>query len=79
MHIVEIRHRGADLVATMARMRTWLDHQRIEPSLFEIAFLPGREIRLRLQFKKAADGSAFASVFDGKLMTERDSAAILAA
>jgi len=42
MHIVEVRRPNADLAAAMAEMRTWLDNQAIQPSLFEIAFLAGR-------------------------------------
>ena len=68
MHIVEIRRRGAELVAARAQMRTWFDYQRIEPSLFEIAFLPGREVRFCLQFKKAADAVMFADDFDGQVL-----------
>jgi hypothetical protein len=50
MHIVKVRRRNADLAAAMGQMRTWLDNQAIEPVLFEIAFLPGRENRFRLEF-----------------------------
>jgi hypothetical protein len=46
MHLVEIRRPAADLGAAMAQMRTWLDHRQTEPRLFELAFLPGPEIRL---------------------------------
>lgn len=63
MHIVEIRRRGAELSAAMSQMRTWLDHHGIETSLFELALLPGREIRFRLQFRNGRDAATFASVF----------------
>jgi hypothetical protein len=63
MHIVEIRRRSAELSATMAQMRTWLDHHRIEPKLFELAFLSGREVRFGLQFRNRRDAASFASVF----------------
>lgn len=59
-------------------MRTWLDHNRAEASVFELAFLPGREIRLRLQFKEARDALAFASVFEGDVVVD-DTAGNLAA
>jgi hypothetical protein len=68
MHIVEVRRRNADLAAAMAQMRTWLDNQAIEPSLFEIAFLPGRESRFRLQFKELSDAVTFASSFEGEVL-----------
>jgi hypothetical protein len=38
------------------------------PSLFEIAFLLGRESRFRLHFKKPSEASVFADVFDGTLL-----------
>ena len=52
----------------MAQMRTWLDNQAIEPVLFEIGFLPGRETRFRLQFKNQRDAVSFASNFDGEML-----------
>ena len=65
MHVVEVRRGGVDFVAAMAQMRTWFDNQGIQPSLFEIAFLPGRESRFRLQFKEVRNAVTFASSFDG--------------
>ena len=68
MHIVEVRRRNADLAAAMAQMRTWLDNHQMQPSLYEIAFLPGRETRFRLQFKKQRDAVTFARNFDGEVL-----------
>jgi hypothetical protein len=68
MHVVEVRRGGVDFVAAMAQMRTWFDNQGIQPSLFEIAFLPGRENRFRLQFKEVRDAVTFASSFDGEVL-----------
>ena len=68
MRIVEVRRHNAELADAMAHMRTWLDNQRIEPVLFEIAFLPGRETRFRLQFKNQRDAATFASNFDGEML-----------
>ena len=68
MHIVEVRHRNADLAAAMAQMRTWLDDQQMQPALFEIDFLPGRELRFRLQFKKLSDAVTFANSFHGEVL-----------
>ncbi len=68
MYIVEVCRSGAELGAVMAKMRTWSDHHKIEPSLFEVAFLPGREFRFRLQFGNASDAFAFTSVFDGDVL-----------
>lgn len=79
MHIVEIRRPGAELGAVMAQMRTWLDHHRAESGLFDLAFLPDREIRFRLQFRDPSDASAFARVFEGEVIPEPHSAGGLAA
>ena len=68
MRIVEVRRDNAELADAMTQMRTWLDNQAIEPVLFEIGFLPGRETRFRLQFVKERDAAMFATSFDGELM-----------
>jgi len=68
MHVVEVLRRNTDLAANMAQLRTWLDNQGMEPALFEIAFLPGRETRFRLQFKNQRDAATFASNFDGEML-----------
>jgi hypothetical protein len=72
MHIVEVRRRNTDLSAAMAQMRTWLDNQGIEPSLFEIAFLPGRECRFRLQFRRQGDAVMVSDSFDGDVLDATD-------
>ena len=68
MHIVGVRRRNADLAAAMAQMRTWLDNQAIEPVLFEIGFMPGRQTRFRVQFRKRGDAVMFAASFDGEVL-----------
>jgi len=68
MHIIEVRRPNADLATAMAQMRTWLDNQAIEPVLFEIRFLPGRETRFRVQFRKRGDAVLFADSFDGEVL-----------
>ncbi len=70
MHIVEVRRCGADLGAVMAQMRTWVDHHKAEPNLFEVGFLPHREIRFRLEFQDAGNASAFAQAFDGEVLSK---------
>ena len=70
MYLVEIRRHGAELGVAMAQMRAWLDHRHLEPSLFELAFLPEREMRFRVQFQDAGDASAFAGVFDGEMVSQ---------
>jgi hypothetical protein len=60
-------------------MRIWLDRNRKEPSLFEVTFLPGREVRFRLLFGDAGDASAVAHAFGGQLLTQPETATTLAA
>jgi hypothetical protein len=79
MHVVEIRCPGRELGPLMAKMRTWLDRHQAEPGLFEVAFLPAREIRFRLQFNDADAASAFARAFEGQMRREPSRATELAA
>jgi hypothetical protein len=79
MHIIDVRRRGAELSATMAQMRTWLDHHGIEPKLFELAFLPGRAIRFRVAFRCADEAASFGTVFGDETADYRDGADNLAA
>ena len=51
----------------MTQMGTWLDNQAIEPVVFEIAFLPGRDTRFRVQFRKRGDAVMFAASFGRQL------------
>jgi hypothetical protein len=67
MHIVEIRHPAADLIATMTQMRAWLDHQRIEPSVFEFSVLRDGALRFRVQFKNPNQATSFANAFGGEV------------
>ena len=68
MHIVEVRRRNADLAAAVAKMRIWLGNHAIVPVLFEVGFLPGKETRFRLQFRKEGDAVMFATSFDGQVL-----------
>jgi hypothetical protein len=63
MHIVELFRSGQGLSGPMAQTRTWLDHHRIGPVLFEFALLPNRVIRFRLQFRELVQEAAFADAF----------------
>jgi len=67
MHVVEVRRSAADLGSAMAQMRTWVDHHRIEPSTFEVAFVSGGEVRFCIQFRDLADAAGFARAFDGEV------------
>jgi hypothetical protein len=74
MHIVELRRSAAELAAVMAQIRIWLDHYRIEPTLFNSALSRSGHLRLRLQFKHGHDASAFVAVFEGAVFTAGDPA-----
>ena len=74
MHVIEICRCGADLGAVMAQMRTWVDHHKAELNLFEVAFLPHREIRFRLVFRNVSHASACSRAFEGQVLTERGEA-----
>lgn len=75
MHVVEVRRAAADLGSAMAQMRTWVDHHRVEPNAFEVAFVSGGEVRFRLHFQNVGDAQAFARVFDGEMAGSRDKTA----
>jgi hypothetical protein len=77
MYIVEIRHEGDGLAVPMARIRTWLDHQDIQPSVFRFSLLAGCTI-FRLEFKMASDADAFARAFDGQLIGGEGSGSVAA-
>lgn len=78
MYVVEVTQSGDGLAAPMTKMRTWLDHQRVEVALFEFALLPERQIRFRLQFQNQRDAATFARVFAGELISETVPGAVAA-
>ena len=63
MRTVELHCASADLAEAMAEMRRWVARERCELREFEVAFLPGREVRFRLCFNKAVDAQAFSEAF----------------
>jgi hypothetical protein len=66
MHTVEISRPSADLRDLMA----WLRQHRTATGLFELAFLPGRRVRFRVEFKNPSEASAFTGFFDGEESNE---------
>jgi len=66
-YIVEVNVEGGDIVGPMGRMRTWLDHRRIEPDVFRHVS-NGAEITFRVDFKVPAEAAAFARAFGGRLI-----------
>jgi hypothetical protein len=69
MYIVEFRHEGDGLAEPMAQIRTWLDHQRIQPSVFRLS-LAIDGTTFRLEFKAASDAEAFAHAFGGQFIAD---------
>ena len=62
----------------MAEIRAWLDSHRIEPSLVQISFHPGRETRFRLTFQNASEAAAFAQAFDLEVLSSDNAGGIAA-
>jgi len=73
MYVVEFRHDGDGLAEPMADIRSWLDHQRIQPSVFQLSLIPRATI-FHLEFKAASDAEAFAEAFDGQVIKNDRSA-----
>ena len=69
MYIVEVRHNGDGLAEPMADIRTWLDHQRIQPSVFRLSLMPEGTM-FHLEFKAASDAEVFARAFDGQVIAD---------
>ena len=67
MYSVEVCRDGDDLAAPMVQMRTWLDNERIQPSVFRFSIIPAGTI-FRLEFKSASGAEAFAQAFGGKVI-----------
>ena len=77
MYIVEVRHDGDGLAEPMADIRTWLDHQRIQLSVFRMSLVLGATI-FHLEFKAATDAETFARAFDGQVITDERPGAVAA-
>ena len=69
MYVVEFRHDGDGLAEPMADIRTWLDHQRIQPSVFRLSLMPGSTI-FHLELRTASDAEAFARAFGGQVIAD---------
>ena len=77
MYVVEFRHDGDGLAEPMADIRSWLDHQRIQPSVFQLSLIPRATI-FHLEFKAAIDAEAFARAFDGQVIGDERPGAVAA-
>lgn len=65
-HIVEVRHLGFDHDAAKEELQRWLDHQGIQPMLFEHS-TGGPGITFRVHFTAETEALAFAETFHGWL------------
>ena len=68
-YIVEVSVSARGLVESMADMRTWLDHKRIEP----LGFRQRGEsagITFQVDFNNKPDANEFARAFGGRMLGE---------
>jgi hypothetical protein len=77
MYVVEIRRDGDGLAEPMAAIRTWLDHKRVQPSVFRLSMIPGGTV-FRLEFKRASEAEAFARAFGGQVIGGEDTGSVAA-
>ena len=66
LYIVEVGSFGGDIGAAMSNMRTWLDHHRSQPVMFQQVADNGRV--LRLEFRSEAEAVDFVGAFGGRLI-----------
>lgn len=67
MRTVEIQLRPDELPGAMGAMRIWLDERRFEPSVFSCHNGGNADsVLLRIDFRVAAEGDAFAERFNGR-------------
>ena len=66
-YTVEVRLIGGNFITSMTQMRTWLDHQRIEPDAFRHSS-GGAGVTFRVDFKLEVEAAEFARAFGGRLI-----------
>jgi hypothetical protein len=71
LYTVELRRIETTLAASMAEMRTWFDHHRIDPTVFDHSS-EGLGITFRVGFRTQGDALAFARAFDGRFNNGTD-------
>ena len=77
MYIVEIWHEGDALAEPMTQIRTWLDHEHIQPSVFRLSLLPGGTV-FRLEFNIVCEAEAVARAFAGQVIEDERAGAVAA-
>jgi hypothetical protein len=71
MYVVEIHHNGDGLVEPMEHIRTWLDHEHLQPSVFRLSLMPGGTV-FRVEFNAMREAEAFAGAFGGQVIRGRE-------
>jgi hypothetical protein len=66
-YFVEVCVSDRGLVESMANMRTWLDHQRIEPLGFRHC-RDGARMTFQIDFNNEPDAIGFARAFGGRVV-----------
>jgi hypothetical protein len=66
LYVVELRRERDELSAIMARIREWLDKQRLEPDAFRCT-TDERSVTCRLEFKVESEAVACAAAFGGEI------------
>ena len=63
---VRVEHlRGSSLGSLMSDMRTWLDHQGIQPTDFKALTLPFGTVAFDVQFRHPGQATLFRTAFAG--------------
>ena len=78
MYVVEIHHNGDGLVEPMEQIRTWLDHEHIQPSIFRLSLIPGGTV-FRVELNAASEAEVFAREFGGQVILGEHAAGNVAA
>ena len=67
MYAVEFFHEGDGLAEPMEQIRTWLDHEHVQPSIFRLSLMPGGTV-FRVEFYAMREAEAFARAFSGEVI-----------
>jgi hypothetical protein len=59
----------------MTQIRTWLDHEHIQPSVFRLSLLPGGTV-FRLEFNIGCEAEAVARAFAGQVIEDERAGAV---
>jgi hypothetical protein len=71
MYAVEFFHEGDGLAEPMEQIRTWLDHEHVQPSVFRLSLMLGGTV-FRVEFNAMREAEAFARAFGGQVIRGRE-------